>query len=36
MTVNGNIFESYPCFGAMRPFEGYKKQGKYNPKYMKG
>ncbi len=35
MTANGNIFDSYPRFGAMRPFEGFKKQGKYNPKYMK-
>ena len=27
MTENGDIFESYPRFGAMRPFEGFKEQG---------
>jgi uncharacterized sulfatase len=35
MTADGDIFDSYPRFGAMRPFDGFKKQGKYNPKYMK-
>jgi uncharacterized sulfatase len=35
MTLNGDIFDSYPRFGAMRPFDGFKKQGKYNPKLMK-
>jgi uncharacterized sulfatase len=35
MTLNGDIFDSYPRFGAMRPFDGFKKQGKYNPTLMK-
>ena len=35
MTANGDIFDSYPRFGAMRPFDGFKKQGKYNTKLMK-
>jgi uncharacterized sulfatase len=32
---NGDIFDSYPRFGLMRPFEGFKKRGKYNPAYIK-
>lgn len=35
MMDGGDVFDSYPRFGAMRPFEGFKKQGKYNPKFMK-
>jgi N-sulfoglucosamine sulfohydrolase len=31
----GDIFESYPRFGGMRDFDGFKKQGEYNPKYIK-
>jgi len=33
MTGNGDIFDSYPRFGAMRDFPGFKEKGKYNPKY---
>jgi uncharacterized sulfatase len=32
---NGDIFDSYPRFGLMRPFEGFKKRGKYNPAFQK-
>jgi uncharacterized sulfatase len=35
MTGNGDIFESYPRFGGMRDFPGFKEEGKYNPKYQK-
>lgn len=35
MTGNGDIFESYPRFGAMRNFPGFKEKGKYNPKFQK-
>lgn len=31
---NGNIFESYPRFGLMRNFPGFKERGKSNEKYM--
>lgn len=31
----GDIFDSYPRFGSMRDFEGFKKQGEYNSKYIK-
>ena len=33
--MNGkeDLFESYPRFGAMRNFPGFKEKGKYNPKY---
>jgi uncharacterized sulfatase len=31
MTGNGDIFDSYPRFGAMRDFPGFKEKGKYNP-----
>lgn len=34
MTGNGDIFDSYPRFGLMRPFEGFKERGKYNPAFM--
>lgn len=33
MTGRGNIFDSYPRFGLMRPFEGFKERGKYNPAF---
>ncbi len=33
MTGKGDVFDSYPRFGAMRDFPGYKEKGKYNPKY---
>ena len=35
MLGNGDIFDSYPRFGLMRPFEGFKKRGKYNPAFIK-
>jgi uncharacterized sulfatase len=35
LTGNGDIFESYPRFGAMRDFPGFKEKGKYNPKFQK-
>lgn len=31
----GDIFESYPRFGLMRDFPGFKEQGKYNPAFKK-
>ncbi|MCO5235972.1 MAG: sulfatase-like hydrolase/transferase [Chitinophagaceae bacterium] len=31
----GDIFESYPRFGLMRNFPGFKEQGKYNPAFGK-
>jgi uncharacterized sulfatase len=34
MTGNGDVFDSYPRFGLMRPFDGFKERGKYNPKYI--
>lgn len=30
----GDIFDSYPRFGSMRDFPGYKEEGKYNPAFM--
>ncbi|MDZ7722253.1 MAG: sulfatase [candidate division KSB1 bacterium] len=30
---NGDIFESYPRFGRMRNFSGFKERGEYNPEY---
>lgn len=30
---NGDIFDSYPRFGAMRDYPGFKKKGEYNPDY---
>lgn len=35
MTGNGDIFDSYPRFGLMRPFDGFKERGKYNPAFQK-
>jgi len=35
VTGNGDIFESYPRFGAMRNFPGFKKRGEYNPAFQK-
>ena len=35
MISNGDIFDSYPRFGLMRPFDGFKERGKYNLKFMK-
>ena len=32
----GDVFESYPRFGAMRNFPGFKERGKYNPAYLNG
>jgi uncharacterized sulfatase len=34
-TGQGDVFDSYPRFGLMRPFEGFKQRGKYNPAYQK-
>lgn len=33
MTGNGDIFDSYPRFGEMRNYDGFKEQGKYNPSF---
>lgn len=33
MLGNGDIFESYPRFGLMRNFPGFKERGKYNTRY---
>ena len=30
---NGDIFDSYPRFGSMRPYPGFRERGKYNLKY---
>ncbi|SOE22883.1 uncharacterized sulfatase [Spirosomataceae bacterium TFI 002] len=35
MTAMGDIFDSYPRFGKMRNFEGFKQRGEYNSKYIK-
>jgi len=35
MTGNGDLFDSYPRFGLMRPYEGFKERGKYNPAFQK-
>lgn len=32
-TGNGDVFESYPRFGQMRNWPGFKQKGKYNPAY---
>ncbi|MFA7473090.1 MAG: sulfatase [Spirosomataceae bacterium] len=29
----GEVFDSYPRFGAMRLFEGFRERGKYNPEF---
>jgi N-sulfoglucosamine sulfohydrolase len=36
MTGSGDIFDSYPRFGGMRPLPGFRERGKYNPAYMPG
>ena len=33
MSGKGDVFDSYPRFGAMRDLPGFKEKGKYNPKY---
>ena len=33
MLSNGDVFESYPRFGGMREFPGFRKRGVYNPNY---
>lgn len=35
MLGNGDIFDSYPRFGLMRNWPGFKERGKYNPAYQK-
>jgi uncharacterized sulfatase len=35
LTGNGDIFDSYPRFGAMRNIGGFNEEGKYNPAFMK-
>ena len=30
----GDVFESYPRFGAMKAFDGFKERGKYNPAFI--
>lgn len=35
MTGKGDVFDAYPRFGLMRPFDGFKERGKYNPAYLK-
>lgn len=32
-TGRGDVFESYPRFGAMKAFEGFSERGVYNPKF---
>jgi uncharacterized sulfatase len=32
----GDVFESYPRFGSMRDFPGFKERGKYNPAFLNG
>lgn len=33
VTGRGDVFDSYPRFGLMRPFDGFKERAKYNPAY---
>ncbi len=33
MTGTGDVFDSYPRFGLMRPFDGFKEREKYNPAF---
>jgi uncharacterized sulfatase len=33
VTGKGDVFDSYPRFGLMRPFDGFKEGGKYNPAF---
>lgn len=35
MTTGSEVFDSYPRFGRMRPFQGFREQGTYNPEYQK-
>ncbi len=34
VTGGGEVFDSYPRFGPMRPFEGFKERGSYNPAFI--
>lgn len=34
VTGGGEIFDSYPRFGLMRPFEGFRERGAYNPEFI--
>ncbi len=36
VTGGGEVFDSYPRFGPMRPFEGFKERGNYNPAFTPG
>jgi len=33
ITSGSDVFDSYPRFGRMRPFDGFRTQGAYNPAY---
>lgn len=33
MTTGSEVFDSYPRFGKMRPFPGFREEGAYNPAY---
>src|SRR5690606_2527502 len=33
MVSESDVFDSYPRFGRMRPFPGFREQGTYNPAY---
>lgn len=33
MTGNGDVFDGYPRFGAMRMFDGFREKGAYNPEF---
>src|SRR5690606_38851967 len=33
MVSGSDVFDSYPRFGRMRPFPGFREQGAYNPAY---
>lgn len=35
IVTESEVFDSYPRFGNMRPFEGFREQGAYNPTYQK-
>jgi uncharacterized sulfatase len=35
ITGGGDVFDSYPRFGEMRDFDGFKEAGKYNPAFIK-
>ncbi|GAA4431216.1 sulfatase [Ravibacter arvi] len=34
VTGGGEVFDSYPRFGPMRPFDGFKERGAYNPAFI--